>query len=235
MAYSITPNSVTVPYSLNSITNKKLSRFLEKELLRPNDFKLNDGRDFSLSAEECKKCLLQSRDEFLNLFMEREIVLPSEKEIFSRKWKAKLLKIPHSCSNALWKNLAIRKFICEDAFIKSKKYWLMPQEGPPGRTILALYHHAELNNILIDGTLYILGNDRIRAIANKTEIYRDKDQAKIKSYLVRKGFHWGTSNDGINKDESFIKKPDILDVYNFMTLGPGGNKEIFKVERVRNT
>ena len=243
MAYSADPKSVTVPYGANLITNKRLKNFLVRNLLITDDFKLATS-NYPMSAKDKGSVLMQSPDDFLDIFMNQEIILPSEKDIFSRNSKAKLLRIPHSCSNELWKDLAIRRFICEDAFVKSKKYWLMPQEGTQAdktvktataMTILALYYHAELNNLLIDDTLYVLGDDRIRAITNKTKIYRDTHQKTIRKHLEEKGFRWDASNDNSHNRKNFMQDPSLLDVYNFMTLGQGGNKEIFKVGRVRNT
>ncbi|MDD1751578.1 MAG: hypothetical protein LUQ38_00610 [Methanotrichaceae archaeon] len=237
MAYSDDPIPVTVPSGSRTHTFASLVSFLKKGLLEIDDFELRSTEGGEVSTEDRRSFIRESKEAFVELFSEQGIKLPSEKTIFSRNAKATLLKVPlhENFADELWSDKAIRRFVCEDAFIKNKKYWLMPQEGNLQRTIIALYHHAELNNILIDGNLYILGNDRIRAITNKTEIYRDSDQHTIKNYLTRRGFLWETNNDTKKKDKSFIESPDICDVYNFMTLGAGGNKEIFKVGRVSNT
>ena len=236
MAYSDDPIPVTVPSGNKTDTFVSLVKFLEKGLLIPEDFQARDSEDNGLPDEDREEYRNKTKAEFVHLFSEQGINLPSEKMIFSRNAKATFLRVPLKdvFANELWRDEAIRRFVCEDAFIKNKKYWLMPQEGQLQRTIIALYH-AELNNILIDGNLYILGNDKIRAITNNTEVYRDKGQDSIKNYLKHKGYSWSASDDSNEKNDSFIKDPDMLDVYNFMTLGQGGNKEIFKVGRVCNT
>lgn len=239
MAYKDKPIEVLVPSGINTGTVRSLVRLLDEKLLDFSDFKWHENGKKVVTDNDEKNFLGISNDVFVDSLSNNKILLPSEKEIFSRKVKAMLLKIPldNDLTNELWNDKAIRRFVCEDSFIKSKRFWFVLQERKYyGETIIALYHHAEINNMLIGGELYLLGKLRVHAIINKSAVLRDVYNLKLKEYLKKKGFDILKSKDGSKRsNKEFINDSEILDFYEIMTLGQGGNKEIYKVKRISYT
>jgi len=115
------------------------------------------------------KFLQQQYDELVSGDEENYTIM-SEQDRYADE-PAILFKIPLERISALWADNKCREWICHDAFIKSKKFLLMPRHDDAisnvrdaTQQIISLYNHVKMNGHLDKGILYVLGNERLKAI-----------------------------------------------------------------------
>lgn len=127
---------------------------------------------------------------FKNSYEGKITIEISEKELFARGAKAKLLKIPSRHLQDLWGDHELQKFISKDSFIKSKRYCYLSDLQRPGQKIIALYNYAHVNNLLINDCLYIFGPERLVSLINDSEASKAEIRRRIKNEIKKESFDW---------------------------------------------
>jgi hypothetical protein len=107
--------------------------------------------------------------------------------------------------------------------------------------IIAVYNYAELNNLLNDGNLYILGPERLQAITEDSTASKPETRKRIAESLEKKGFNWAELKMTKEKNENkvidtFTKKDVVIEedlkyVWRLMSPRGGGNKLTYKISR----
>lgn len=159
---------------------------------------------------------------------------------------ASLLRIPLKHSESIFTDTVLCNQIYQEAFIKSKKYCYIADMPKLGDKIISIYNYAEINKLLVDGSLYIIDKHRLNAVTSMSDAH--KKISVTKGHLESKGFklvemHSRVTDPLLRPKKDNIKSllPNLLlaevwniDSGNHVSNTHGGNKAIYKISRVSN-